>query len=72
MDIGGVVEAGMARPNIDVQQVIALRVVRDQMEEQKDLVAQVVNGPQQVASQVYDGHGQVVPTPAGSSVDARA
>ncbi len=72
MDIGGVVEAGMARPLMDVQQVITLRVARDQMEEQKDLVAQIVNGPDQVASQVYNGHGQVVPTPAGSSVDMRA
>lgn len=71
MDAGGVIEAGMARPLMDVQQGIAVRVLKDQMEEQKELVAQIVNGPEQVASQVYNSHGQVVPTPAGTSVDTR-
>ncbi|HTX98816.1 MAG TPA: hypothetical protein VMG09_02215 [Bacteroidota bacterium] len=62
----------MVRPLVDVQQGIAVRVLKDQMNEQKDLVSQIVTGPQQVPSQVYDGHGQIVPTPAGSSVDTRA
>ncbi len=72
MDIGGVIEAGMVRPLVDVQQGIALRVLKGEMDNQKELVAQIVTGPQQVASQVYNGHGQIVPTPAGSSVDTRA
>ena len=72
MDIGGVIESAAARPLVDVQQGIALRVMKDQMSEQKDLVAEIINGPEQIASQIYNGHGQIVPTPSGSSVDARA
>ncbi len=71
MDIGGVVEAAMVRPLVDVQQGIAVRVLRDEMDNQKELISQIVNGPQQVASQIYDGHGQIVPAPAGGSVNAR-
>lgn len=71
MDAGGVIEAGMARPLMDVKQAIAVKVLKEEMEEQKKLVSQIVNGPDQVASQVYNSHGEVVPTPAGTSVDAR-
>ncbi len=71
MDIGGVIEAGMVRPLVDVQQAIAVRVLKNEMDNQKELISQVVTGPQQVSSQIYNGHGEIVPTPAGTSVDAR-
>ena len=50
---------------------LTVRILRDEIQNDKDLVAQVVSGSQQISSQIYNGHGQVVPAPAGANVDAK-
>lgn len=69
MDIGGVIESSAARAAANVQPGAAIQDVRDDMQKSKELVAEILSSGQQISSQVYDGHGQVVPTPAGSNVD---
>ena len=39
------------------------------MKDEKELVGQILGSGQQIAAQVYNGHGQVVPTPAGANID---
>ena len=69
MDIGGVAQASVARSVEQSQGGIAIKVMSEQMQEDRELVGQILSGGQQIAAQVYNGHGQVVPTPAGASID---
>lgn len=72
MDVAAAVESAALQAIGGSQQSSAVRVLRNEMQEQKELVSEIINGPQQVASQIYNSHGQVIPTPSGSSVDMRA
>jgi hypothetical protein len=71
MSYDGMLMAAASQPLQSAQPEITLRVLKSVMESEKDLVTQILNVPGQISSQVYNGHGQVVPTPAGSNVDAR-
>jgi hypothetical protein len=69
MDIGGVVQATVAQSVEQAQSGLATRMMSEMMHDEKDMVSQILSGGQQISSQVYNGHGQVVPTPAGANID---
>jgi hypothetical protein len=69
MDIGSVVQASVTQSVQQVQSGTAIKVMADEMHDEKDLVSQIIGGGQQIASQLYNGHGQVVPTSEGANVD---
>jgi hypothetical protein len=72
MMVDSMVMAAASQPLQSPQPEIAMRVMKSVMESEQDLVAQILNVPGQISSQVYNGHGQVIPTPAGSNVDMKA
>jgi hypothetical protein len=69
MDIGSVVQASVAQSVEQAQSSTAIKVMSQQMKDEKELVGQILGSGQQIAAQVYNGHGQVVPTPAGANID---
>ena len=64
--------AAQIRPIGSVQEQIAVKVINDQMDNDKELVSELIERPQQVSAQVYNSHGQVTPSPSGTSVDLMA
>ena len=72
MNIGSVVSATVAQSVDQTQSSIATKVMKEQMRSEQELVGELLGSGQQISSQVYNGHGQVVPTPAGANVDMSA
>ena len=61
--------AAQIRPIGSVQEEIAVKVINDQKNSDKELVSELMERPEQISAQVYNSHGQVIPSPSGSSVD---
>lgn len=55
-----------------VQQLIALKVIKDQMESEQALVAQIVGQSVQFEPETYTGDGQRSSSQTGRNVDVRA
>jgi hypothetical protein len=70
MAVASALSAGaQIRPIGSVQEEIALKVINEQKNSDKELVAELMERPQQIPAQVYNSNGQVIPSPSGSSVD---